>query len=92
MVLLENISQAISIRVAESDAGVAQVVGKIVFADHLAAVGAVSALFMLDKRDFQGGGCGVAVCIFIVDGTEVVGALCDGEECLAWKVVRFLGS
>jgi len=61
VILLQDLWQTIGIRVTGGDAGVAQVVGKIVLVDHLTAIGAVSALFMLDKRDFQRGGCAVAV-------------------------------
>ena len=55
-------------------------VGQVVFVDHLAAVGAVSAFFMLDKRDFQRGGCTVAIGVFVVDGAKVVGAFGDGKD------------
>lgn len=67
MILLRDLWQTIGMRVTEGDAGVAQacaersrsMIGKVVFIDHLAAVGAVSTFFMLDKGDFQRGGCAV---------------------------------
>jgi len=56
--------------------------------DVSSVIGAVSAFFMLNKRDFQRGGCAVAVPdkpgsstgVFVVDGAEVVGALGDGKD------------
>ena len=65
MILLQNIRLAVGISVAEGDPGVAEVVFEDILVDHLPAVGAAVAFFVLDEGDGEGGGRAVAIGVFI---------------------------